>query len=364
MTEITEPAVWFPTIRAGTGADVYTETLVKGLQQRGIHAEITWLPHRAEYAPWTVAIPKPPEWATIAHVNSWLPQRFLPKALPCVACIHSCVHMPSLNPYKSYSKRLYHRLWVKSLERNTILRAARVIAVSEFVALQMSKVFGCRNIGVIHNGVDTRVFNSRRKTQTSHTPFRLLFVGKQSRLKGFDLLIPTMDSLGKNFELGFTLEGSRTNLARDLPSSFRPIGHVTTPEMMAQAYQNADALIFPTRLEGFSLAALEAQACGLPVVATRGTSLPELVQNGKTGFLCPQDDVAAFAKATRRLAADPHLWQQMSKAARARAVSLFDIERMIDYYIEVYDSVILNRQANMRMDKLRHISSISYTAPM
>ena len=46
-----EPAVWFPAVRAGTGTDVFTERLVEGLNKRGIRAEITWLPLRAEYAP-------------------------------------------------------------------------------------------------------------------------------------------------------------------------------------------------------------------------------------------------------------------------------------------------------------------------
>ena len=71
MNKNNEPAIWFPTVRTGTGTDVFTERLVEGLNQRGIRAEISWLPLRAEYAPWTVAVPKPPEWATVAHVNTW-----------------------------------------------------------------------------------------------------------------------------------------------------------------------------------------------------------------------------------------------------------------------------------------------------
>ena len=69
MSNHQAPAVWFPTVRTGTGTDVFTERLVEGLNQRGIRAAISWLPLRAEYAPWTVAIPKPPEWATVTHVN-------------------------------------------------------------------------------------------------------------------------------------------------------------------------------------------------------------------------------------------------------------------------------------------------------
>ena len=66
----TAPAIWFPTVRTGTGTDVFTQRLVADLSKRGVRAEITWLPLRAEYAPWTVPIPQPPAWATVAHVNT------------------------------------------------------------------------------------------------------------------------------------------------------------------------------------------------------------------------------------------------------------------------------------------------------
>ncbi len=55
-----KPAIWFPTVRTGTGTDVFTERLVKGLNEQGIKAEITWLPLRAEYAPWTKPSSGPP----------------------------------------------------------------------------------------------------------------------------------------------------------------------------------------------------------------------------------------------------------------------------------------------------------------
>jgi glycosyltransferase involved in cell wall biosynthesis len=108
---------------------------------------------------------------------------------------------------------------------------------------------------------------------------------------------------------------------------------------MARIYQNADALLFPTRLEGLPLAALEAQACGLPVIATEGCSLPEVVEQGVTGILCPQDDVTAFADAAQRMAADPKLWHRMGKAARVRAEAHFNIETMIDRYLAVYRTI-------------------------
>ena len=72
------PAVWLPAIRTGTGTDAFTETLAASLKRRGLQAEISWLPHQAEVAPWAVPVPQAPQWANIAHVNTWLPKRFLP----------------------------------------------------------------------------------------------------------------------------------------------------------------------------------------------------------------------------------------------------------------------------------------------
>ena len=83
-----QPAVWFPAIRTNTGTDVFTRRLVKGLNEQGIKAGVTWLPLRAEYAPWTVRVPKPPEWADIVQVNTWLHPRFIPKNLPAVEKIY------------------------------------------------------------------------------------------------------------------------------------------------------------------------------------------------------------------------------------------------------------------------------------
>ena len=107
-----ESAVWFPAVRTGTGTDVFTERLVAGLSARGIKSGITWLPSRAEYAPWTVAAPEPPSWANVAHVNTWLHPRFIPRHLPFVATLHHCIHDPALRQYKGQLRTAYHRDWI------------------------------------------------------------------------------------------------------------------------------------------------------------------------------------------------------------------------------------------------------------
>jgi len=337
---ITQPAVWFPTIRAGSGTDVFTERLCAGLRARGIRAEITWLPLRAEYAPWTVPVPKPPDWANIVHVNTWFPVRFLPRSLPVIVTTHHNVHDPLLRPYLSLAQRLYHRLWIKVVEATILNRATHVVAVSHFTAASISKTFGIKCVQVIHNGIGLHGPFQPKWNPSPHRPFRLIYLGNWSKRKGSDLLGRIMEELGNNFELRYTA-GQKGKAPKKLPSNCMSLEKLTSSEDVARALRQSDAMLFPSRLEGFGLAPLEAMACGLPVIATHSSALPEVVEHGVTGLLCPQNDIRAFAEAARTLARNTDLWNLMCRNARLRAERLFDLNRMIDRYVELYR--IINR---------------------
>jgi len=326
--------VWFPAIRAHSGADVFTERLCAALNARGIRAEIHWLPLRAEYAPWSVPMPRPPGWATVAHVNSWLPQRFWPPGLPVVCTVHSCVHDPALSPFKRPLQRLYHRFWIRRVENAALTRASRVVAVSRYTAHVARAVFGFETIEVIHNGVNTDFFTPSSRELTNR-PFRFLYVGNWDARKGVDVLSPILRELGDDFELVYTADRLGQHRRYPLPSNARCLGRLDAEGLRA-AYAQADALLFPSRLEGLPLTVLEAMACGLPVIAASSSSLPEVVADGETGLLCPVDDVAAFVAAARRLQGDVGLWRTMRLAARERAVALFDEAKQVERYLDHY----------------------------
>jgi glycosyltransferase involved in cell wall biosynthesis len=331
------PAIWLPTIRTGTGSDVFTFRLVKALKKRGIRADITWLPHRAEYAPWSVSRPLPPRWANVVHINSWLPQRFIPQHLPLVVTSHHCVHDPFFTPYKDFVRGLYHRLWIRHCETQNILHASKVTAVSQYTAKQTTRVFGRSDIEVIYNWIDTEIYTPVLRPHP-HDPFRLLFVGKPSRRKGSDLFLTIMERLGPEFELRYT--GLPQDLGKTkLPSNIIPIGHPTGETTLIETYRNADALLFPSRLEGFGLVMLEAQAIGRPVIATNGSSLSEVAIQNQTALLCPIDDLDAFANAARMLRDSPKRWRQMCENAAIHAKERFAEEPAIDAWIDLYRSV-------------------------
>jgi len=101
----------------------------------------------------------------------------------------------------------------------------------------------------------------------------------------------------------------------------------------------ADIFMMPSGSETFGLAALEAMACEVPVVASNIGGLPELVVDGETGFLCPLGDIDAFAAACKRILDDPDLKAKMAAAARGRAKNEFDTDMIIPMYESYYERV-------------------------
>lgn len=336
MNDTKVPAVWFPAIRSGSGADVFTERLAAGLRGRGLRAEITWLPLRAEYAPWTVPAPRPPEWANVVHVNTWLHSRFIPKDMPVVATIHHAMHHPAVRLYKGPVRATYHRCWIAPNERRVLRRADKIVAVSRFVAETARQTLLDAPMQVIYNGVDTDKFRPGGRRRKPQEPFRLLYVGSWKKLKGVDLLRSIMRELGNGFELRYTGGQSAERDKADMPANMHDIGWLRGETAVADVMRDVDALLFPSRNEGFGFAAVEAMACGLPVIASRTSSLPEIVDDGVTGALCRMNDVAAYAVSVRNIAANEKDYLRLSQAARERAVTLFTAERMYDAYTNTY----------------------------
>lgn len=330
------PAVWMPAVRCGTGADVFTERLAAALAERGIRCEVTWLPHRAEYAPWSVPVPSPPPWVNIVHINSWLPPRFVPDKLPLVVTVHHCVHDPDASKHANLAQRFYHRTLIRGREAHNIKMAVSVTAVSRFTARRVAEVFSVRQPEVIHNGIDTETFYPPSMKRNPHTPFRLLFVGSWTKRKGADLLSAIMAHLDDDFELICVSSPSfLQRLHIRPPPNARWLGPLSRQELVG-AYRSADALLLPSRLEGFGLVACEAMACGTPVLASRCSSLPEIIDDGRTGILCEPDNPSAFATAARLLRDNPRLWKTLSEGATAHAHTCFQTRSMVDAYIALY----------------------------
>ncbi len=105
---------------------------------------------------------------------------------------------------------------------------------------------------------------------------------------------------------------------------------------VAAQLKRSRVFLLPSEVESFGLAALEAMSCGVPVVASTAGGIPEVVEHGVTGFLHPVGEVAAMAASVRALLDDDALHARMSAAARARAVTHFQIDPIVDRWESAY----------------------------
>jgi len=152
------------------------------------------------------------------------------------------------------------------------------------------------------------------------------------------MLAPIMKELGPGFALAYTtgLRG-REGCART--TNMFPVGRVSENELVV-LFQSCDALLFPSRLEGFGLVPLEAMSCGKPVIASDCCALRELVLHRKTGLLCQTNNVSAFVSACRELAANPRLTRRYGREARRWAVDRFSEKVIVPKYISLYQEVL------------------------
>ncbi|MFN2427454.1 MAG: N-acetyl-alpha-D-glucosaminyl L-malate synthase BshA [Candidatus Binatia bacterium] len=104
--------------------------------------------------------------------------------------------------------------------------------------------------------------------------------------------------------------------------------------------QAADVFMQASDSESFGLAALEAQACGVPVVSTNVGGVPEVIVDGETGLLAPSGDHEALARAASSILADPSMWSRMSAAARESAARRFALAAAVDRYEACYRRVL------------------------
>ena len=102
----------------------------------------------------------------------------------------------------------------------------------------------------------------------------------------------------------------------------------------------ADVFLLPSELESFGLSALEAMAAEVPVVGSDAGGLPEVVKHAETGFLLPVGDIEGMAARTIEILKDDEHRRCLGQAARARAASLFNADRIVTQYERLYERVL------------------------
>ena len=160
-----------------------------------------------------------------------------------------------------------------------------------------------------------------RSVRRKDEPLRVLFVGSLSQRKGMSYLFSACRALGSK-AVSLTVVGRQPaepcavlNAELNRIRYISTLPHAGILDLMAQH----DVFVFPSLFEGFGLVLLEAMAAGLPIVSTPNTAAPDLIEDGKEGFIVPIRDAAAIADRLERLRVDPDLCVAMGERARLRA---------------------------------------------
>lgn len=336
--------VWLPYTRGGSGSDVFTRILAAGLRGRGIETVEQPFAHDLQYAPWLLRGAKAPAGTDLTLSNSWNGFAFKRPGIRLVTVEHLFVLDPALRPYRSLPQAIFHQTLVGRFERASQRASDVQVAVSQYTADAHHRALGDPKPTVILNGIDTEFFTPSMagKPPAGDRPFRLLFVGNLTRRKGIDMIAPILQALGDGYELHYAVGLRTADALANLPNA-HALGRLNH-EQVREAYRSADVLLFPTRLEGLPLVAMEAMACGTPVIASKASSLPEIIEPEVDGMLCDADAPAEFVAAIRTLRNDLQRLAHMALAARRKTLTRFNLARMVGEYVDLFAELLPETQ--------------------
>ena len=255
--------------------------------------------------------------------------------LPLVSTFHTLARVKAEASPEEVSSDEPHR---RAEAEADIMRCSDIVLASCSVeAEQLALLYHADpgRVRVVAPGVDHAFFGPGHRPQARRAlgldpdvPL-VLFAGRLQPLKRVEVALAVIDELPKAqlvvvggpsgpraeaYRAGLEDEVDRRRL-RDRVRFVDPQPH----ELLSSYYRAADVCVVPSRSESFGLVALEAAACGTPVVAASVGGLTTLVDDGRTGFLVDDDAPSSFAAAVRRVLEDSLLAEQMATAAVVRA---------------------------------------------
>ncbi|MFT7601668.1 MAG: D-inositol-3-phosphate glycosyltransferase [Acidimicrobiales bacterium] len=355
----------------GGGMNVYVRELVSSLAQAGVACRVyvrRWddsLPARVEVEPGfevvhvpagpvdlskeelAAAVPAFAEWVAadlrpwrpdVIHANYWLSGvagQILKRTLdlPLVTTFHTLARVKAvLGDFEPERRAL--------AESEVMACADNVLANCTAEAEQLVELYDANadRIEIVPPGVDHAFFSpgsqagARWALKTDNRPL-LLFVGRIQPLKGVDVAVKALSKVERDDARLWIVGGASgagggdevervRQLIADLDLTDRVVFQPPQPHhLLSTYYRAADVCLVPSRSESFGLVALEAAACGVPVVASAVGGLLTLVEHGHSGYLVESRDPDEYAAWIDTILGDPVLARRLSISAAARARS-------------------------------------------
>lgn len=260
-------------------------------------------------------------------------------------------------------RRMWKRRIFALVERFAALFTKKVICVSNYdkdLALKF-KIAPPEKLVVIHNGVDPDPFvkadgSKIREEFNLNDEIVICMVGRLAPPKDHFTLLKALKMLKGKVKLLSVGDGNlglkikEYIVQNDLNDSIVLTGkRKDVPQFLAAS----DIFVLSSQWEGLPYTIIEAMMSGLPVIATRVGGVPELVEDGITGYLVPPKDHRSMASAINKIINDPSLRQHMGKMGRKKAMEKFTLERMLQETEKVYEDITLSTKGRSLLKRIK-----------
>jgi colanic acid/amylovoran biosynthesis glycosyltransferase len=227
--------------------------------------------------------------------------------------------------------------------------AALVVCISDFARSQLMSLVPRREwakLRLVRCGIDVDQFSRNGHPVAAHDGMHVITVGRLSARKAHSVLVEAIAALrSEGVDVRLTIVGDGEEragleaLAGELEVSDRiafagAVAHDALTELLAAA----DVFCLPSASEGLPVVLMEAMAVGLPVVAARIMGIPELVEDGMSGYTVAPGRADSLADALRRLAGERERWEQMGAAGRRKVEADHDVRRSAQELQELLES--------------------------
>ncbi|MBC7791155.1 MAG: N-acetyl-alpha-D-glucosaminyl L-malate synthase BshA [Anaerolineae bacterium] len=239
-----------------------------------------------------------------------------------------------------------------SITKFSIEKSDGLTAVSDYLRRETYTAFGCSScdVEVIHNFIDPVVYDRSRYSHTLRDQIGssrrvLMHISNFRPVKRVRDIIQIFATVNQEIPSALVMvgDGPDRGLAEKEARSLGVEGStffLGKIDAVAPLLASADLFLLPSQSESFGLSALEALACGVPVVASKAGGLPEVVVDGVTGALREVGDVPAMAQAASEMLRDRDRWKSISDAAAADARLRFAQDDIVAKYEEYYQRAL------------------------
>ncbi|WP_390592063.1 glycosyltransferase family 4 protein [Simiduia litorea] len=305
----------------------------------------------------------------IVHDNQCLAWGLLDiqkRGLPVVATVHHPITRDleiKLAAEDNWGMRLLIKRWhyFLKMQKRVVQKLNHIVTVSEQSRQDIAQAFErpVASINLMHNGIDTEVF--KPNPAINKQAYKIISTASADQpLKGLRFLLQAIANLKTHYpEITLTVIGKLhaggdtekllQKLALEKHVNF--ISGITTAELVDQ-YNSAQVAVVPSLYEGFGLPAGEAMACALPLVATDGGAIPEVV--GDAALSVPAGDAMAITQALSQLFDKPALRQMLSEKARRRIEENFSWHKVATELTTYYRNILTPAAAAQKVRRHAH----------